>query len=188
MTGPLSKWFKMPTLTERLRNWGVREDVIQAAERTAFARQSDRDVPAMAALLTEAEGVVTIVEGRLAGPTGLLVLTTRRLLFAPNAAARSGSTSVDLADVIAVSWRKHRGLGVLEVQTASGSVAIDQILGNQAEMLAKSVQQAMAPPPDGPAGHRDPLEELSQLRALHRAGAISDAEFQIRKHELFGQI
>ena len=34
MTGPLSKWFKMPTLTERLRNWGVRKDVIQAAERT----------------------------------------------------------------------------------------------------------------------------------------------------------
>jgi hypothetical protein len=188
MTGPLSKWFKMPTLTERLRSQGVREDVVQAAARTAFARQSDRELPATAALLTDSEGVVALVEGRLSGATGLLVLTSRRLLFAPRAGDRKTPTAIDLTDVVAVSARKHRGLGVLEVQTGSGSVVVDQILGNQAEMLVKSVQQAMSPPPDGPAENHDPLEELAQLRALHRAGAISDSEFQIRKHELFGQI
>jgi len=188
MSGPLSKWFKMPTLTERLRSQGVREDVVQAAERAAFGRQSDQGLPAMATQLTESEGVVMIVEARHLGPTGLLVLTSRRLLFAPKAADRRTPTTVELPDVINVSWRMHRGLGVLEVQTDSGAFVVDQILGNQAETLGKSMQQGMAPPPDGPAEHRDPLEELTQLRALHRAGAISDSEFQIRKHELFGQI
>ena len=188
MSGPLSKWFKMPSLAERLRNQGVREDVVQAAERTAFGRQSDLGLPAMASQLTDSEGVVMIVEARHSGPTGLLVLTSRRLLFTPKASDRPTSTSVDLADVVSVSWRKHRGLGVLEVQTGSGTFVVDQILGNQAEMLGMSVRQGMAPPPDGPAEHRDPLEELTQLRALHRAGAISDSEFQIRKHQLFGQI
>jgi hypothetical protein len=46
----------------------------------------------------------------------------------------------------------------------------------------------MKPPPDGPRMHRDPLEELAELRALHHAGVIGDAEFQTRKQELFGQI
>jgi hypothetical protein len=188
MSGPLSKWFKIPSLTERLRAQGVREDVVQAAERTAFGRQSDRGLPAMATLLNESEGVIGMVEGRHARATGLLVLTSRRLLFAPNTVDRTTPTSVDLPDVVAVSWRTHRGLGVLELTTGSGSFVVDQILGNQAETLGLGVQQAMAPPPDGPAGHRDPLEELAQLRALYRAGAISDAEFQIRKHQLFGQI
>jgi hypothetical protein len=188
MTGPLSKWLKIPTLAERLRAQGIREDVVQAAERTAFGRQSDRGLPAMATLLTESEGVVALVEGRHAGAIGLLVLTSRRLLFAPKAVDRTTPTSVDLPDVDEVSWRMHRGLGVLELKTGSGSFVVDQILGNQAETLGLSVQQAMAPPPDGPAAHRDPLEELAQLRVLHRAGAISDSEFQIRKHQLFGQI
>src|SRR6476661_2530518 len=116
MTGPLSKWFKIPSLAERLRSQGVREDVVQAAERTAFGRQADQGLPAMAALLNDSEGVVALVEGRHNGPTGLLVLTSRRLLFAPKAADRLTSTSVDLSDVVSVSWRKHRGLGVLEVQ------------------------------------------------------------------------
>ena len=142
----------------------------------------------MAALLSESEGVVALVEGRHTGATGLLVLTSRRMLFAPKAADRKTPTSIELTDVVAISSHMRRGLGVLEVQTAAGSVVVDQILGNQAEMLTRSVRQGMAPPPDGPAEHRDPLEELTQLRALHRAGAISDAEFQIRKHELFGQI
>jgi len=188
MSGPLSKWLKVPTLAERLRSQGVREDVVQAAERTAFGRQSDRELPAMAHLLNDAEGVIQLVEGRHARAIGLLVLTSRRLVFAPKAADRSTETVVDLPDVVSVGWRKHRGMGVLDVTTRSGSLVVDQILGNQAESLTTNVQLAMNPPPDGPAGHRDPLEELAELRVLHQAGAIGDAEFQIRKQQLFGQI
>ena len=188
MSGPLSKWLRLPTLAERLRGQGVREDVVLAAQRTVFSRQSDRDLPAMATLLNDAEGVIQLVEGRNARAIGLLVLTSRRLLFVPKAADRSTATAVDLPDVISVDWRKHRGMGVLDVATRSGSLLVDQILGNQAETLTTNMRLAMNPPPDGPAGHRDPLEELAALRVLHQAGAIGDAEFQIRKQQLFGQI
>lgn len=188
MSNPISKWFKLPTLPERLRAQGVRDDVVQAAERTAYGRQSDRGIPAMAALLSDDEGVIQLVEARYAGATGLLVLTTRRLLFAPMALDRRSETNVQLADVVSVASRKHRGMGVLEVSTTSGSFVADQILGNQAETLTLAVQQAKNPPPDGPAGRRDPLEELAELRVLHQAGAIGDAEYQARKQQLFGQI
>ncbi len=188
MGGPLGRWLKVPSLGDRLRSQRVREDLVQAAERTAFGRQTDRGITEVGQLLTDDEGVIALVEGRHAGAIGLLVLTTRRLLFAPKATDRATPTVVDLTDVVSTSSRRHRGLGVLEMTTRSGELVVDQILGTQADSLATAVQQAMNPPPDGPAGHRDPLVELAELRALHQAGVIGDAEFQVRKQQLFGQI
>jgi len=188
MTNPLSKWFKVPTLAERLRNSGVRDDVIRAAERTAFGRQADRGLYALGDLLTDSEGVIALVEGRCAKTVGLLVLTSRRLLFVPTDASRSTTIVIDLPDIESNGWHKHRGMGVVEVETGSEKLIVDQILGTQAETLTRSLEQAKQPPPDGPAKHRDPLDQLAELRALHDAGAIGDAEFMARKHELFGQI
>ena len=78
--------------------------------------------------------------------------------------------------------------GVVEIITASGSCVVDQILGTQADTFTLAIQQAQYPPPDGPAARRDPLEELAELRVMHDAGAIGEAEFQSRKQQLFGQI
>jgi hypothetical protein len=188
MSNPLARWFKIPTLTERLRSQGVREDLVQAADRTAFGKQTDSGIPALGELLDADERVISLVEGRMDGAIGLLTLTSRRLLFAPKGGDRSTVRSVSLADLTDVRWRRHRGLGVLELSADDGDLAVDQILGNQAETLGEAVRQATAQPPDGPAPHRDPLEELAELRALHRAGAVTDAEFEIRKQQLFGQI
>ena len=122
MTGSWGKWLRIPSLSDRLRSQGVREDVIAAAERTAFGRQTDRGLPALNEVLTKSEGVIQLVEGRQHGAYGLLVLTSRRLIFLPAESAR------------------------------------------------------------------DPLEQLAELRAMHDAGLIGDAEFQARKQDLFGQI
>lgn len=188
MGGPLSKWFKMPSLSERLRSRGVREDVIAAAERTAFAQQNDSGLVDLAELLSPDETVLAMVQTRYQRATGLLAVTSRRLVFAPNSANRVAVTELDLADVLSLNSRMHRGLGVLEVGTAAGQLQFDQILGNQADTLAGQIRNAAVPPPDGPKAHRDPLDELAELRLLHRAGAISEAEYQTRKQQLYGQI
>lgn len=199
MNGPLGRWLKIPTLPERLRAQGVREDLVLAADRTAFGRQTDAGIPDAGALLGADEAVLALVEGRYAGAMGLLLLTSRRLVFAPAHADRKTPTTVPLSQIQSVTARIHRGLGALDVTAGGaptgneddkspGGIVVDQILGNQAESLVATIELAMTPPPDGPAGHRDPLEELAELRALHRAGAIGDTEFQIRKQQLFGQI
>jgi hypothetical protein len=188
MSNPLGRWFKIPTLTERLRNQGVREDLVQAADRTAFGKQTDTGIPALGEFLDDDERVIALVEARLDGAIGLLTLTSGRLVFAPKATDRSTVRSVRLSGISNVSWRRHRGLGVLEIGAQDGNLTVDQILGNQAETLGEAIRHATAQPPDGPAVQRDPLEELAELRALHRAGAVSDAEFEIRKQQLFGQI
>ena len=79
-------------------------------------------------------------------------------------------------------------MGVIEVTTQTGSFVADQILGNQADTLTCACSRPRSPPPDGPAGGSDPLDELAELRVLHQAGAIGDAEYQARKKQLFGQI
>ena len=172
-----------PPLAERLRAAGVRADLVQAAERTAFGRQSDLEVVDLPALLHDDEVVLQLLEGRHQKATGLLVLTTGRILFAAQAKHRRPALVIDRVDVLSASGRTHRGLSALTVTTASGDVVIDRILGSQAETFAAT---ALAAPAKAPP--TDPLLALGELRALHRAEVIGDAEFQARKSQLFDQI
>jgi hypothetical protein len=183
--GALGRWLRPSPLAEQLRAAGVREDLVQAAERTAFGRQSGREVVHLPAILDDDEVVVHLLEGRHRKAIGLLVLTSRRIVFAPKAAYREAALIIDRADVISATGRAHRGLSVLTLSTRGGDVVVDQILGTQGETFAEKVVQAST---DSPAPVRDPLIELAELRALHHAGAIDDAEFRIRKSHLFDQI
>src|SRR6476469_3226316 len=101
MTGFIAKWMKMPTLAERLRAAGVRNDVVRAAERTAFGRQTDRELPRLAEMITDQEVVIQLVEGRWNKKMGLFVLTSRRLLFVPAGDAPFGA-DIPLGEVESV--------------------------------------------------------------------------------------
>ncbi len=199
MSSAFGKWFKLPSLGERLRDRGVREDVVAAAETTAYGRNTDRALPALGALLSPDEIMLKLVEGRAAGHYGIFAVTSIRVVFLPLAEGRGLVLDVPLAQVSEVSWHMHRGLGVVQFAAESlagvhpehpvGRVSVDKILGNQAEAIATRIQQAVVRPEHRPLDRdRDPLEVLAELRALHVAGAISDAEFQVRKLELFREI
>ena len=188
MTNPLSKWFKVPTLAERLRGKGSARTSSPPPSGPHSPGNRTVGCPAWPPCWTTTEAVLQLVEGRNAKATGLLMLTSRRLLFAPAPADRATPSSIELADVLKVDSRRHRGMGVLEVIATPDELVIDQILGNQADTMAESLREAMTAGPSTAAGGRDPLEELAELRILHRAGAIGEAEFQIRKQQLFGQI
>lgn len=187
MTGFIAKWMKMPTLAERLRSAGVRDDLVRAAERTAFGRQTDRELPRLAELLTDEETVVQLVEGRWNKKMGLFALTTRRLLFVPSGDAPYGA-DIPLDQVDSVEPGRQRGMGTVEVVTAGGRLFVDQILGTQAQTFVDNTRQSMNPAAGGPGRYRDPLEELAELRALRAAGVIGDEEFTQRKQRLMDQI
>ena len=67
MSGPLSKWFRCPRWG-RLRAQGVREDLISAAELTAFGRQTDRGLPELGAMLADDEGFLRSSRSPTSGP------------------------------------------------------------------------------------------------------------------------
>jgi len=184
MDGGLFRWLGRPPLAERLRTAGIREDLIEAADRTAFGRQCEDEVFALPGLLNDDEVVQQLLEGRYRKATGLLVLTTQRIVFAAKASGPSATLVVDRAEVLSAAGRIHRMLGALTLTTATGDHVIDQILGTQAETFAANTLRPRAP--DAPA--TDPLVELAELRALHQAGAIGDAEYEIRKRRLVDRI
>jgi len=179
-------WLGRAPLPERLRTAGVREDLIEATERTAFGRQCEDEVFALPGLLNDDEVVQRLLEGRYRKTIGLLVLTTQRIVFVAKA-SRSAALVVDRADVLTAAGRTHRLLGALTLTTPAGDHVVDQILGTQAETFAAATLRP--PEADLPgAAPTDPLVELGELRALHQAGAISDAEYQVRKRRLVDRI
>jgi hypothetical protein len=92
---------------------------------------------------------------------------------------------VPLEDVRAIEAYTRRGTGTVRVITPYGSLAVDQILGRQGEMLAADTQATMW----GEAlPERVPVRLLAELRALRASGAISAAEFEIRKSAIRREI
>ncbi len=62
------KWLGRPSLPERLRAAGVRQDLVEASERTAFGRPCDDEVEMLPGLLTDDEVVQQLLEAGTARP------------------------------------------------------------------------------------------------------------------------
>lgn len=182
---PLARLLGTPTIAEQLQKLGVRADLVRAVSQTAFGRQTDRDLLALAAVLDDDEAVLRLLEGRLGRSIGLLTLTSRRLVFLPKGAG--APTEIALAGVRSAVSSTHRGMGRLVVDGNHGEFVVDQILGIQAGWMCDDLAAAGRAPAGVPVS-RDPLEELAELRALHASGVVDDAEYDSRKRELFGRL
>jgi len=184
---PLGDWFRNPSRAERLRAAGVRDDVVLAAERTAFGQMNDNVLLTLPGALSQDEVVLDLVQCRYARHTGLAVLTTGRVLFVPQD-SRGQPMAIPLRDVQAVSSAMHRGMGALTLIRSGDEVVMDQILGNQAGTFADALGRAQAGAAAGVSSDRDPIDELIELRTMYRAGLVPDDEYRIRKQALVDRI
>ena len=177
-------WLRPPRAHERLASYHLRPDVLEAAAAMASDQRSDIHIVRLEAALTDSETVLRMMDGRHVRMMGLLVLTSQRILF--RSRRRTGPNfSVSLEEVRAIETYTRRGTGTVRIITPYGSLTVDQILGRQGEMLADDARATMwgEPLPD-----RDPLRLLAQLRALRDSGAISAADFEIRKSAIWRDI
>jgi hypothetical protein len=179
-------WFRWlrPSVRDRLAQYDLRPDVLDAAAAMASDQRSDVQVARLHSSLTDTEKVLRMMDGRYAAAMGLLVLTSERLLFRPRRNGGSAFT-VPLRDVVAIEASTHKLSGTVILTTSDGHLTIDQILGTQGEMLADDAREAIH---GGSRSDRDPLEVLAELRALRDSGAISTAEFEIRKSAIWREI
>jgi Short C-terminal domain len=92
---------------------------------------------------------------------------------------------VPLEEVLAIQAYTRRGTGTVRVITPYGSLTVDQILGRQGEMLADDARATIR---GEPLPERNPLRRLAELRARRASGAISAAEFEIRKSAIWREI
>ena len=177
-------WLQPPRVRERLASYQLRSDVLDAAAAMASDQRSDIYIVRLESSLTDSETVLRMMDGRHARVMGLFVLTSERILF--RSRRRTGPNfSVPLEEVVAFEVYTRRGTGVVRVITPYGSLTVDQILGRQGEMLADDARATMW---GEPLSERDPLRLLAKLRALRDSGAISAAEFEIRKSAIWREI
>ena len=177
-------WSRPPRIRERLASYHLRSDVLDAAAAMASDQRSDIYVVRLESSLIDSETVLRMMDGRHARVMGLLVLTSERIHF--RSRRRTGPNfSVPLEEVLAIEAYTRRGTGTIHVITPYGSLTVDQILGRQGEMLG---DDALATIRGEPLPDPDPLRLLAELRALRDSGAISAAEFEIRKSAIWRDI
>jgi hypothetical protein len=179
-------WFRWlrPSVRERLAQYNLRPDVLDAAAAMASDQRSDVYVARLQSSLTESETVLRIMDGRYAGEMGLFVLTSERILFRSRRSPEP-AFSMPLGDVVAIEAYTRKVSGTVRVTTADGTITVDHILGTQGEMLADEAREAIH---GQSRPERDPLQILAELRALRDSGMISAAEFEIRKSALWRDI
>jgi hypothetical protein len=177
-------WLRPPRVRERLASYHLRSDVLDAAAAMASDQRSDIYIVRLEAALRDSETVRRMMDGRHARVMGLLVLTSERILFCSR--RRTGlNFRVPLEEVRAIETYTRRGTGTVRIITPYGSLTVDQVLGRQGEMLAADAQATIR---GEPLPERDPLRLLAELRALRDSGAISAAEFEIRKSSIWREI
>ena len=177
-------WLRPPRVRERLASYHLRPDVLDAAAAMASDQRSDIYIVRLEAALTDSETVLRMMDGRHARVMGLLVLTSERIHFRSRRRTRR-NFSVPLEEVLAIEAYTRWGTGTVRVITPYGSLTVDQILGRQREMLAADAQVTIR---GEPLPEQDPLRLLAKLRALRESGAISAAEFEIRKSAIWREI
>ena len=179
------RWFHKPTTTERLARFELRADVVAAAQVMASDQRTDPQIIQLPTSLTQSETVLRMMDGRHRGERGLLVLTDHRVFFRPRQSDGPVAFSVRLAEIDSIEGSTRRVVGTVRITSADGTVVVDDILGNQGEVLADETQDAMRGIITRP---RDPLEMLGELRLLRDRGEITATEYEDRKSQLWGGI
>jgi hypothetical protein len=177
-------WLRPARVRERLAPYQLRPDLLDAAAAMASDQRSDVYIVRLEAALNDSETVLRMLDGRHARALGLLVLTSERIHF--RSRRRTGPNfAVPLEEVRAIETFTRWGTGTVHIITPYGSLTVDQILGRQGEMLAADAQATIR---GEPRPNPDPLRLLAELRALRDSGAISPAEFEIRKSAIWREI
>lgn len=189
----LRNLFRARTPQERVDGLHLRPDLASATLTLVADERIDVQIVRLEPLLEADEAVLMLVEGRHQRQLGLLMLSTRRVLFRPHGEGGPVVTALPLAELEPES---HTGpmTGRLILRSPDAVLEVDKLLGGLADQFAAAVraqqqaaQQAAVQQAAG-APRRDPLEELVELRSRYLAGAISTAEYDAAKARLVPEI
>lgn len=178
------KFFRQQTAAERYAAMNVRSDVAQAAVKMASDQRSGPTIHLVGEALPESEIVIVMIEGRYEKRRGLLVLTTRRVLFFGHEYRGGPLLEMPLVE-LGPAGKSVRGTR-LELRTTDGIAVVDQTLGTSASIFAEALDRQLEAPTA--EVRRDPLELLAEIRALHASGVMTDEEYAAEKARLIDRL
>lgn len=187
--------FRGRTRQERVDALGLRPDLALAAFMLVADERVDVQVTRLAPLLEPDESVLLLVEGRHQRQMGLLMLSTRRVMFRPHGeGAGSAPLIFALADLSDAGAETGSMTGRVLFRFADSALQIDRLLGKLADQIVvaarahrEAADRSTPASPNGQAPY-DPLAELVAIRAEFAAGEVSAADYEVAKARLVRDI
>lgn len=182
--------FRGRTPQERVDDLHLRPDLARATVALVGDERIDVQVLRLERLLEPDESVLMLVEARHQRQLGLLMLSTRRVLFRPHGEGFPVVPVLPLAELSDPESRTGSMTGRLVLRSPDAVLEVDKMLGELADQFAAAVrrqqltarQQAAGAPP------RDPLAELVELRSRYVAGDVTSADYEAAKARLVSEI
>jgi len=182
--------FRARTPQERVDALHLRPDLARATVALVADERIDVQVTRLERLLEPDESVLMLVEARHQRQLGLLMLSTRRILFRPHGDHVPVVPVLPLSELSDPESQTGSMTGRLVLRSSDVVLEVDKLLGSLADQFAVAVraQQFAAQQQAAGALPRDPLAELVDLRSQYVAGAISTAEYEAAKARLVPEI
>ncbi len=184
--------FRGRTPQDRIDALHLRPDLARAAVVLVADERIDAQVVRLEPLLEPDETVLVLVEARSQRQLGLLMLSTRRVLFRPHGEGSPIVPVLPLAELAEAESATGSMTGRLVLRSPDVVLAVDKMLGTLADQFVAAVraQQRAAEQlaDDSPGAPRDPLAELVELRSRYAADEISSADYEAAKARLVREI
>lgn len=144
------------------------------------------------AVLHGDEEVVAATQGLALNKTSIIVATQKRILLLEKDALgfSSGSRTIPLDKVSAITASKGMIFGTIEITTSNEEIKVEKVAGGEVDAFVSAVRHVL----DNPASTSSPaatdapngLDQLEKLAELHAAGILTDAEFSAAKAKALG--
>ncbi len=165
------------------------EDIDAAAQRMGWKLGSRREMKKLPSHLHDGETVQEMARGQYGGGTGLLVLTSERIIFLREGWVGAAHEDFMLHRVTSVGFTSRFGFGQVTIHASGNTVHIESVLSDDGKRFAAAARKVLSRPAESaPAAQADPLEQLKKLGELRDAGVISPEEFEQKKTDLLGKI
>jgi hypothetical protein len=135
------------------------------------------------------ESVLALAEAKREMISGLLVSTSRRILFVSQGFMAKAEHEITYDSVSAVDTSKTvLGGWFLRIAHGGQTTKFDGMQDRYAHDMKNVISAQASEAAGGPARGTDVLHLLNELGSLHRAGVLTDAEFAAKKSELLGRL
>lgn len=152
------------------------------------------ELRALTYLLRGDERVLALGTGQFDKRTGMVCLTTERLLFIDKGFMTVSLNQVEypIPTIQAVSTKRSLGGETLVITSAGAASEITHLIHGQAEELARQLHNLKRQPPaataPAAAPAEDPTETLKKLASLRDAGIVSEEKFAAKKRAILDRI
>lgn len=186
--------FRGRTPQERVDDLRLRPDLARATVALVADQRIDVQVVRLEQLLEPDESVLMLVEGRHQRQLGLLMLSTRRVLFRAHGEGLPAVLVLPLSELSDPEVRTGSMTGRLVLRSADAVLEVDKMLGALADQFATAVRTQLLMEQEQAAREaagippRDPLAELVELRSRYVAGDITTADYEAAKARLVPEI